>query len=146
MLIAGQKVPELSVGPVPEALQARASRPAADSGAPRPPQLGGWESQRRSHPLEHCHIEHIECLNDIVRACTLANRRGLGNFVWLSYNCGTLGKPKSARASLIWSASTLAGNGARALYGLIAKATPQHIDWWCGRILKTSQRLWDVVT
>ena len=133
MLIAGQKVPELCDEPLPEALQAGASRPAAASGAPRPPQLGGWESQRKSHPVEHYHTEHIECLNDIVRMCTLAHRRGLGNVVWLSYNCGTLGKPQTAKPTLIWSASTLVAltvNGARALHDLIVHAKPHHIDLW----------------
>ena len=102
LLIAGQKAPELIDEPVPEALQAGASRPAAGRGAPRPPQLWGWEGQRRSQPTEEYQTEHIECLNDIVRMCTLAHRHGLGNVVWLSYTCGSLGNAKSARHSLIF--------------------------------------------
>ena len=72
LLIAGQKVPGLIDEPVPEALQAGASCPAAGRGAPRPPQLWGWEGQRRSQPAERYQTEHIECLSDIehVYACT----------------------------------------------------------------------------
>ena len=65
--------------------------------------------------------------------CTLAHRHGLGNVVWLSYNCGSLGKPKTAKPSLIYSASTLVAlsvNGARAFHALIVGATPMHIDLW----------------
>ena len=85
---------------VPEALQARASRPAAGRESPRPPQLWGWEGERRSQPAEHYHTEHIERLNDIVRLCALAHWHGLGDVVWLSYNCGTLGKPKVGQTVL----------------------------------------------
>ena len=48
LLIAGQNVPELTDEPLPQALQAGASRPAVGRGAPRPLHLLGWEGQRRS--------------------------------------------------------------------------------------------------
>ena len=115
LFIAGQKVPELTDEPVPAASQTGASRPAAGRGAPRPPQVYGWEGQRRRQPSEGYHTKHIECLNDIVR-------HGLGNVVWLSYTCGTLGNPKTAKPTLISSASTgaaLSVNGARAFHALI---------------------------
>jgi hypothetical protein len=95
--------------------------------------FGGWEAQRRSQPSEEYHTEHIECLNDIVRMCTPAHSQRLGNVVWLSNNCGTLGNPKTAKPTLISSASTLVAlsvNGARALHALIAGARPTHIDLW----------------
>ena len=56
-----------------------------------------------------------------------------GMVVWLSYNCGSFGHPKTVKASLIWSASTLGAptvHGARALHAVIARAKPQHIDLW----------------
>ena len=84
LLIAAQIAPEPTDQPVPEASQAGASRPAAGRGAPRPPQVWGWEGQRRRQPSEEYHTEHIERLNDSVRMCTLAHRHGLGNVVWLS--------------------------------------------------------------
>ena len=46
---------------------------------------------------------------------------------------GTLGNPKTAKPSLLWSESTLAAlsvNGARALHALIVGATPIYIDLW----------------
>ena len=65
--------------------------------------------------------------------CTLAHRRGLGNVAWLSSNCATLGNPKTAKPTLIWSASTLVAltvNGARALHDLMVPAKPHHVDLW----------------
>ena len=50
---------------------------------------------------------------------------------WLSYNCGTQGKPKTAKLSFIWSGSILVAltvQGARALHASIWVATPNHID------------------
>ena len=110
-----------------------------------PPQLWCWEGQRRSQPSEGYHTEHIERLNDIVRMCTPAHRHGLGNVVWLSYNCGILGNPKMAKPSLIWSASTLAAlsvNGARAFHALIFGAKQMHIDlWFKGQLEQHTERL-----
>jgi len=141
LLVAGQGAEEDPGGaPRPPQEEAGAPRPAAEGGAPRPPSYGGWEAQSRQQPREYCNTTHYECLQHIVRMCTLAHRRGVGNVMWLSYNCGSIGNPKSAKPTLIYSGSTLVAfsrEGARQLNALIQHSKPRHIDLWLREMLET---------
>ena len=102
--------------------QPRASRPAAADGAPCPPRAWGSRWQFTNMPSRCLHTEHSDCLSDIVRMCTVASRCGLGNIVWLCYDCAAFNAPCKAKATQIWRGTHfVAFNalGARAIHARI---------------------------
>ena len=66
---------------------AGALRLAAADGAPCPPRAWGSRWQFTNMLFRRLHTVHSDCLSDIVRMCTVASRCGVGNIVWLGYDC-----------------------------------------------------------